>query len=109
VVIDAMRLGTLEDRLARADTIVFIDRNAIACLWGIFRRRLRYRGGVHEDGVADFVNVEFLWWVVSFRRRVRPLIQALLKRQARTTRVVILRSAREANIFIQALTAAPGR
>jgi adenylate kinase family enzyme len=61
-VIDAMRLGTLDERLARADTVVFVDRGTVACLWGILKRRLRYRGGVHTDGVADFVSWEFVRW-----------------------------------------------
>ncbi|MDX6437427.1 MAG: hypothetical protein QOF45_10 [Gaiellaceae bacterium] len=102
-VIDAMRLGTLEERLARADTVVFVDRSALACVWGIFRRRLRYRGGVHEDGVADFVNIDFLRWVVSFRRRVRPRIEELLSQHRATTRVVVLRSARQANAFVDSV------
>jgi adenylate kinase family enzyme len=108
-VIDAMRLGTLDERLARADTVVFIDRSALACVWGVYRRRLRYRGGLHADGVADFVNAEFLGWVVSFRRRVRPRVRELLTQHRATTRVVVLRSVREANSFVQALHALPGR
>jgi adenylate kinase family enzyme len=40
-VIDAMRLGTLDARLARADAAVFVDRAAAACLIGLARRRLR--------------------------------------------------------------------
>jgi adenylate kinase family enzyme len=104
-VIDAMRLGTLDERLARADTVVFLDRGAAACLGGILRRRLRYRGGLHADGVADVVNVEFLRWVVSFRRRMRPRIDVLLTRHESTTSVVVLRSIAEANAFAAAVAA----
>jgi adenylate kinase family enzyme len=99
-VIDAMRLNTLDERVARADTVVFLDRSTVACLLGILRRRMRYRGGLHVDGVADFVNVEFLRWVIGFRRRVRPRIVELLERHAATTQIVELRSIAETSSFL---------
>jgi adenylate kinase family enzyme len=103
-VIDAMRLGSLDERLAVADTAVFIDRGALACLLGVFRRRLRYRGGMHADhGVADFINWEFVRWIVSFRRRYRPRVLALLARHEASTRVVVLRSRREIDAFVQSI------
>ncbi|HWN21182.1 MAG TPA: AAA family ATPase [Gaiellaceae bacterium] len=99
-VIDAMRLNTLDERLARADAVVFLDRGRFACLWGILLRRRRYRGGLHADGVADFVNGEFLRWVLSFRRRHRPRIQELLRRHAETTQVIVLRRRSEIRRFV---------
>jgi hypothetical protein len=103
-VIDAMRLGTLDERLARADTAIFLDRDSPSCLLGILRRRLRYRGGVHAaDGVADFVNREFVRWVVEFRRRHRPRILELLAKHEPSTRVVVLRSHAETRAFLDRL------
>ena len=43
-VIDGMKLGVLEERLAAADTAIFLDLPTMTCLWGIVRRRLRFRG-----------------------------------------------------------------
>ena len=99
-VIDAMRLSTLEERLARADTAVFLDVGVAACLWGVLRRRLRYHGGLHDDGVADFVDREFVRWIVRFRRDHRPRILALLDAHRSSTDVVILRSRREASRYV---------
>lgn len=106
-VIDAMRFGTLDDRISRADTVVFVDRSTAGCLWGILRRRLRYRGGLHADGVADFVNLEFLRWVVSFRRGVRPRIFELLQRHGTTTEVVVVKSIAEAKAFVASTRVRP--
>ncbi len=100
-VIDAMRLGTLDERLARADAVVFVDRRAPACFAGLLRRRLRYRGGLHpESGVADFLNWEFARWILTFRRRSRPEILALLDRHAATTEVFVVRSYSESDALV---------
>jgi hypothetical protein len=43
-VMDGMKLGVLDKRLARADTVIYLDLCAAACLGGIVQRRIRYRG-----------------------------------------------------------------
>jgi adenylate kinase family enzyme len=69
-VMDGMKLGVLDERLARADTVVYLDLSTAACLSGIIRRRMRYRGQLRPDlGVYDRITWEFLRWVWSFRRR----------------------------------------
>ncbi|MCP9485117.1 MAG: hypothetical protein MSC30_04605 [Gaiellaceae bacterium MAG52_C11] len=98
-VIDAMRVNSLDERLARADTAVFLDLSSWECFLGVLRRRRRYRGGLHADGVADFVNLELLFWLFRFRSRYRPRVLELLKRHAGTTEIVVLRSRAEANAF----------
>lgn len=77
-VMDGMKLGVLAERLARADTVIYLDLPTRECLSGILWRRLRYRGELRPDlGVYDRINWAFLRWLCSFRRRHRP---ALLKR-----------------------------
>jgi hypothetical protein len=99
-----MRIGSLDERLAGADTAIFIDRSTIGCLVGVVRRRLRYRGGVHPDsGVADFINWEFVRWIATFRRRHRTRVLALLARHAVSTKVVVLRSTREIDVYVRSL------
>ena len=104
-VIDAMRLGTLDERLERADTVVFLDVGAARCLWGILQRRVRYRGGLYADGVADFVDLEFLRWVVSFRRNDRSRVMALLSRHASATRVIVLKNRSAARALLRDVAA----
>ena len=66
-VIDGMKLGVLPARLAAADTVVFLDLPAWRCLWGVLKRRLRFRGRLRPDiGVYDRINAEFLRWIWSF-------------------------------------------
>ncbi len=100
-VIDAMRLGSLDARLARADTAIFVDRSTAACLWGIFARRLLEGRRLQPDGGTGVLSREMLGWVLRFRRRHRPRVLELLERHAADTQVVVLRSRREAEAFLE--------
>ncbi|MGD0197610.1 MAG: topology modulation protein [Solirubrobacteraceae bacterium] len=101
-VIDGMKFGVLPQRLAAADTVVFLDLPTWQCVSGVLRRRLRYRGRLRPDlGVYDRLNREFIRWILSFRRRVRPRVLELL--DSADCRVVILTSRREAGAFLNTL------
>ncbi|MBA3366957.1 MAG: topology modulation protein [Actinobacteria bacterium] len=101
-IIDAMKLGLLADRLEAADTAIFLDRSRLACLTGVLRRRLRYRGRICPAlGVVDWVTWEFLVWIFRFPRDVRPRVLEQIDHHADTTRVVVLRNRREIRRFIR--------
>jgi adenylate kinase family enzyme len=95
-VIDAMKVSTLDHRIARADTAVFLDLPRRACYAGLLLRRVRYRGRIDPaDGVADVLGLGFLRWIWRFPRDARPRILALLERHAADTEIVVLRSRRQ--------------
>ncbi len=101
-VIDGMKLGVLDERLSRADTVIYLDVPTTACLSGIMRRRLRYRGRDHPDlGVYVRVNLEFLRWVFTFRRRHRP--DLLTKLAAFDGEIVVLRHRKEIRGFLKTI------
>ena len=101
-VIDGMKLGVLEARLAAADTAVFLDLPAWECLLGVVRRRLRYRGQLRPDiGVYDRITVDFVRWILSFRRTAQPRIIELLR--ASPCQVVVLHSHAETRAFLESL------
>ncbi len=103
-VIEGMKLGMLAERLARADTVIYLDLPTRECLSGILRRRLRYRGGSYPDiGVYDQINFAFLRWVWSFRRRHRPRLLQLLA--SFNGEQIVLRRRRDVRRFLAALTA----
>lgn len=107
-IIEGNYASTLPIRLARADTVVFLDLPARTCLWGIAQRRWRYRGGQHADGVYDRITWSFIKYVLGYRRSMRPKVNALVAEHGRHVRYLRLASRRQANRFLRQLDADTG-
>ena len=100
-VLDGNFASTLELRLERADTVVFLDLPTLTCLAGALGRWLCWRGKTSRPDLAagcpERLDPEFLRWVLGYRRRKRPRV---LERLARFDGdVVILTSRRAARRF----------
>jgi len=109
-VMDGNYSGTLDLRLRACDTVVFLDVPRLVCLWRILRRRLRFRGTSRPDvaeGCPERLTWEFVWWVWTYPRRRRPRVLQQLRAAEREgrVRVVVLRSAEEAERFVARLGA----
>jgi adenylate kinase family enzyme len=98
--------GTLAIRLARVDTVIFLDVHAITCLIGILQRRWRYRGGQHaSDGVYDRINWNFVRYIWGYRKTMRPRVHALVDQHGGKARLVTLTSRRHTARFLAQLRA----
>jgi adenylate kinase family enzyme len=102
-IIEGNYAGTMPIRLARADTVMFLDIPARTCLLGIAQRRWRYRGGQHGDGVYDRITWNFIRYILRYRRDMRPRVTAHLAEHGRHVRFVCLSSRRKVNRFLHAL------
>ncbi|WP_218002742.1 hypothetical protein [Nocardia brevicatena] len=103
-VIEGNYAGTLPIRLYRADTVIFLNLPATTCLSGVLQRRVRYRGGQHSDGIYDRITLDFLTYIGSYRRRMRPRMRQLFSEHGSTT-VVTLTGRRAVTRFVRALRA----
>lgn len=70
-IIDGNYGSTLPMRLERADTVVWLDYPTHLCLARVFKRWWQYRGRARPDmteGCPENLNLEFLHYVMMFRR-----------------------------------------
>ncbi len=104
-VMDGNYSGTLDVRLARCDTVVFLDLPRRVCLWRIVRRRLAYRKATRPDmaeGCPEELNAEFVRWVWDYPRESRPKILSRLAGAGGGKRIIRLRTQREVERFLAA-------
>ncbi|MFN5903358.1 MAG: topology modulation protein [Novosphingobium sp.] len=69
-IIDGNYGSTLPMRVARADTVVWLDYSTWLCLGRVFKRWWQYRGRARPDmteGCPENLNLEFLLYVLMFR------------------------------------------
>ena len=102
-VIDGNYSGTLDLRLRRCDTIVFLDLPRVLCLWRIVKRFFRYRNGNRPDvaeGCREKLDFEFVSWVWNYPRRSRPKVLKRLQQHAGEKQIFRLRSRKEVKRFL---------
>jgi len=103
-IIDGNYGGTLDVRLDRADTVVFLDFGRLRCMRGVVARWLRYRNRARPDmaeGCPERLDAAFLKWIWAYRERHRPGVLRLLgEATAQGKRVVVLRDDTQVARFV---------
>lgn len=73
--------STLAVRLARADTVIYLDYPILICLWRLARRITTLRGQSRPDMPADCperFDAAFFWYVMNWNTGPRPRTEAAL-------------------------------
>ena len=100
-IIDGNYSGTLDTRLARADTVIDLEYPAWLCVLRVLRRVASSWGRVRPDmaeGCPEKLSLEFLAYTATFPRRARKRADAKLK--AFAGKRIHLRSPAEARRFL---------
>src|SRR3954462_9928352 len=80
-VMDGNYGGTMDVRLARADTVIFLDLPRVVCLWGAVERWITYRGRPRPGlpaGCPEKLTWEFAGWIWNYPSTRRPGILSRL-------------------------------
>ncbi|HXU68089.1 MAG TPA: Topology modulation protein [Polyangia bacterium] len=95
-------------RLARADTIVFLDLSPSRCLARVLARAWRSRGRVRADMSEgcperfwDPSYLEFLWYVLRYRAVHRPRVLDKIAAHGAHARLIILRTPADVARFLE--------
>ena len=97
-VMDGNYPQSLEQRIDRADTVVFLDLNRYICLWRCLRRFARHRGHNRPElapGCYEKIDGEFLRWIWRYPLDIKPQILDTLRRRTGSVSIYRISSARE--------------
>lgn len=109
-IIDGNYGGSMDVRLAAADTVVYLDLPRGVCVWRALRRAVLGRGRSRPDmapGCPERVDLKFLWWIWTYSARRRPALMQKLSALPPDTRVLRLRSDREVRAFLRQVPVPP--
>lgn len=97
--------GTLDVRLARADTVIIFCPSRLQCMRGAITRSLRnYGRAVQAEGCPERFDPTFLKWVWRYRSDSRPRLDAAIARHSDHLEVIELTSRRQAAALLARLT-----
>ncbi|TFE02038.1 DNA topology modulation protein [Jeotgalibacillus salarius] len=86
--------GTLDSRLQRCDTVIFLHYSRWTCLLRAVKRRLMYHGKSRPDmteGCKEKIDLDFLKWIYFYNDRQAPQVIEKLSRSS-IERIVHLKS-----------------
>ena len=97
--------NTIQKRIARCDTVIYLDFSRFACLMGVLKRILTTYGTVRPDmgeGCPERIDLDFLKWVWSFNKKKREKYYRLLN-ETEGIEKIVLKNRRAVNRFLQSL------
>ena len=106
-VMDGNFSGTLDQRLAAADTVIFLDMPAWLCLFRVLKRRAMYHGRTRPDmadGCPERLDWDFLKWIWNYPRHNRPRLLDRLSASRNGRRIVVLQSSKSVRGFLDQLS-----
>ena len=108
-IVDGNYSDTLPERIARADTVIFLDLPMRLCLWRIINRALSStpeKDAARPDlpeGCGESIDIELIEWVYRYRELERPGILALLETAGPGKAIVHLKSAKAVKQWLESV------
>jgi adenylate kinase family enzyme len=96
---------TMPARVAKCDTIIYLDFSRFACLMGVLKRVMTTHGTVRPDmgeGCPERFDLDFLKWVWNFNKNKREKYYRLLN-EAEEKQTIVLKNRRMVKRFLQSL------
>lgn len=96
--------ATLDVRLSRADTVIFLDFHRTLCLRRALWRAIRNHGKpTQADGCPESLDFEFYRWIWNYPKQSRPVVLAAISAHAADAQVFTPRQPSEAAALLDSL------
>lgn len=106
-IIDGNYSSTMEPRLHRADTVIFLDFPWVLCLWRVVKRWVIHFGRTRPDmreGCQERLDWGFIKWIWTFPKKRRLNLLNRVNQCSPGKQVIILRNPKEVSQFLQTLS-----
>lgn len=104
-IIDGNYNRTMPQRIAKCDTVIYLDFSRFACLLGVLKRVITNHGKVRPDmgeGCPERFDLDFLKWVWNFNQEKREKYYRLLN-EAEGKQTIVLKNRRMVRRFLKSL------
>ena len=104
-IIDGNYSRTIEMRLQRCDTIIYLDFDRWQCLWGMFQRVICNYGKHRPDmggNCRERFDWEFVKWIWNFNDQNRVRNYTWIA-QAKHAKAIVLKNRKEVKRFLETL------
>ena len=104
-IIDGNYSRTMDARLARCDTIIYLDYSRWACLRGMFQRVIGNLGKTRPDmpeGCPERFDWEFVKYIWNFNKNNRVLNDTRIAK-SKHAKAIVLKNRKEKEAFLKSL------
>lgn len=98
--------STMDLRLKKADTVVYLDYSTLSCLWRITKRIIKYRGTVRPDMTEDCrerFDLEFYLYVATYNLLRRKKHYRQIEENKRGKQIFVLKKDKQQEQFFEKL------
>ena len=104
-IIDGNYSRTMDARLEKCDTIIWLDYSRWACLRGMFQRVILNHGKVRPDmaeGCPERFDLEFIKYIWNFNKNNRVLNQTRIAK-TKHAKAIVLKNRKEKQAFLKSI------
>lgn len=102
-IMDGTYLESLDERIKKSDTIIYLDYSLIKCFFRVIKRVMTDFGKRRSDvalACKEEFDLEFLWWVLTFNNKFRKEIIQKLNSVKNNKNVSIFKTDKQADNFL---------
>ena len=98
-IVDGNYMSTMEIRLARCDTVFFLDYPLEVCLDGIEKRRGKPRSDM--PWIESEADAEFIEFIKNYNSQIKPKVMELITEYC-DKNIIVFKSREQADAFFEA-------